>query len=109
MGPLVAAWFGWPAIFLAFNGIALVGLVLFWPTSRGLGHSSGDTPTLTEFRDVLRNKNVWLVGGLGFLGYSLYLFVNSWDASYLTQEVGLSLGLSGVLVAIFPAIGISHE
>ncbi|QLH82421.1 MFS transporter [Halosimplex pelagicum] len=106
MGPLVAAWFGWPAIFLAFNGIALVGLVLFWPTSRGLGHSSGDTPTLAEFRDVLRNKNVWLVGGLGFLGYSLYLFVNSWGASYLTQEVGLSLGLSGVLVAVFPAIGI---
>ncbi|WP_049972648.1 MFS transporter [Haladaptatus cibarius] len=105
-GPLIAAWFGWPAIFLAFNGIALVGLVLFWPTSRGLGHSSGDAPSLAEFGDVLRNKNVWLVGGLGFIGYSLYLFVNSWGSSYLTEEVGLSLALSGLLVAVFPAVGI---
>jgi predicted MFS family arabinose efflux permease len=105
-GPLVAAWFGWPAIFLAFNGIALVGLVLFWPMSRGLGRSGGDAPSLAEFGDVLRNKNVWLVGGLGFLGYSLYLFVNSWGSSYLTEEVGLSLGLSGLLVALFPAVGI---
>jgi len=53
---------------LAFNGIALVGLVLFWPMSRGLGRSGGDAPSLAEFfGDVLRNKNVWLVGGLGFL------------------------------------------
>jgi len=96
----------WPAIFLAFNGIALVGLVLFWPMSRGLGRSGGDAPSLAEFGDVLRNKNVWLVGGLGFLGYSLYLFVNSWGSSYLTEEVGLSLGLSGLLVALFPAVGI---
>jgi len=75
--------------------------------SRGLGRSSGgDAPSLAEFGDVLRNKNVWLVGGLGFLGYSLYLFVNSWGSSYLTEEVGLSLGLSGLLVALFPAVGI---
>ncbi|WP_254535547.1 MFS transporter [Halomarina litorea] len=105
-GPLITARFGWPAIFLAFNGLALVGLVLFWPTSRGLGHSEGSAPTLGEFGDVLRNRDVWLVGGLGFLGYSLYLFVNSWGSAYLTNEVGLSLSLSGLLVALFPAVGI---
>jgi predicted MFS family arabinose efflux permease len=105
-GPVVAAWFGWPAIFLVFNILALLGLVVFWPTSRGLGRSAGGAPTLDEFGSVLRNRNVWLVGGLGFLGYSLYLFVNSWGASYLTEEVGLSLGLSGLLVAVFPAVGV---
>lgn len=105
-GPLVAAWFGWPAIFLAFNGIALVGLALFWPTSRHLGHSDGAAPSLADFAEVIRNRNVWLVGALGFLGYSLYLFVNSWGSSYLTEEVGLSLGLSGLLIALFPAVGI---
>jgi predicted MFS family arabinose efflux permease len=104
-GPLIAAWFGWPAIFVAFNGLAFVGLLLFWPTSRGLGCSSS-APSLAEFSDVLRNRNVWLVGGLGFLGYSLYLFVNSWGSSYLTEVVGLSLGVSGLLVALFPAVGI---
>lgn len=105
-GPLIADRFGWPAIFLAFTAFTLVGLLLFWPTSRGLGESDGDAPTLYEFSTVLRNRNVWLVGVLGFLGYSLYLFINSWGSSYLTEEIGLSLAMSGLLVAIFPAIGV---
>ncbi|MFD1513376.1 MFS transporter [Halomarina rubra] len=105
-GPLVALEFGWPAIFLAFNGIALLGLVLFWPVSRGLGHSAGAAPSVAEFGAVLRDRNVWLVGGLGFLGYALYLFVNSWGGPYLTEEVGLSVAASGLLVAVFPAVGV---
>ncbi|MFC7199023.1 MFS transporter [Halospeciosus flavus] len=105
-GPLVAARFGWPAIFLAFTGFALLGLALFWPTSRGLGQRGGDAPTLREFGSVLGNRTVWLAGSLGFLSYSLYLFVNSWGSSYLTQEVGLSLALSGLLLAVFPAVGV---
>jgi len=106
-GPAVAARFGWPAIFLVFDGLALVGLVLFWPTSRGLGTvGAGAPPGLADFRSVLQDRGVWLVGTLGFLGYALYLFVNSWAPSYLTEEVGLSLALSGVLVALFPAVGV---
>ncbi|WP_231188688.1 MFS transporter [Haladaptatus sp. DYF46] len=106
LGPIITAWFGWPAIFIAFNSLALIGLLLFWPTSNGLGYSAGSAPTLREFGSVLQNRSVWLVGGLGFLGYSLYLFVNSWGSSYLTESVGLSLELSGLLVALFPAVGI---
>jgi len=105
--PAIAARFGWPAIFLAFNGVALVGLALFWPTSRGLGAVGGDAPpSPSEFGDVLRSRAVWTIGLLGFLGYSLYLFVNSWAPSYLTDVVGLSLAGSGLLVAAFPAVGV---
>jgi len=106
-GPAIAAAVGWPAVFPAFNALALVGLLLFWPTSRGLGRVGRESPpSLREFGSVLRNRSVWLVGGLGFLGYALYLFVNSWAPSYLTEEIGLSLGVSGLLVAAFPAVGI---
>jgi predicted MFS family arabinose efflux permease len=105
--PVIAARFGWPAIFVAFNGLALVGLALFWPTSRGLGRVEGETPPgLGELGDVFRRRSVWLVGGLGFFGYGLYLFVNSWAPSYLVDVHGLSLGLSGLLAAGFPAVGI---
>ncbi|MFB6354862.1 MAG: MFS transporter [Halobacteriales archaeon] len=106
LSPAIAARWGWPAIFVAFNGLALLGLVLFWPASRGLGAAGGETPTLAEFGRVLRSRRVWIVGGLGFLGYGLYLFVNSWGPSYLTTEVGISLGLSGLLIALFPAVGV---
>lgn len=105
-GPLVAARFGWPAIFLAFTGLALVGLLPFWATSRGLGESAGDPPTLRELGAVLRDGRVWLVGALGFLGYAVYLFVNAWGSSYLTREVGLPLALSGALLAVFPGVGV---
>jgi predicted MFS family arabinose efflux permease len=105
-GPLVARAFGWPAIFPAFTGVALVGLLVFWPASRGLGRNRDDAPSVREFGAVLRDRTVWSVGALGFLGYALYLFVNSWGTSYLSTEVGLSLALSGLLVAAFPAVGV---
>jgi predicted MFS family arabinose efflux permease len=105
-GSLVADLLGWPAIFVVFNGLALVGLVVFWPASRGLGESESDVPTREEFAAVLRNRTVWLIGSIGFLGYALYLFVNAWGTTYLTDEIGLPLRLSGVIVAAFPAVGI---
>ncbi|WP_232701419.1 MFS transporter [Halobacterium wangiae] len=106
-GPTIAAQFGWPAIFLVFNAIPLVGLAMYWPTSQGLGRTgSGSAPSLAEFGSVLRNRSVWLVGSLGFLAYSLYLFVNSWAPSFLTDEIGVTIGLSGLLVAVFPAVGV---
>ena len=106
-GPIVAEQFGWPAIFPVFTGIACVGVVIFWPMSRGSGHATGtQAPTLSDLGRVVTNRRVWTVGLLGFLGYALYLLVNSWAPSYLTDELRLSLGLSGALVALFPAVGV---
>jgi len=105
LSPPIAADFGWPVIFLVYPAIAVLGLLVFWPASQGLGSAHGAPPTTTEFASVLRNQSVLLLSGLAFLGYGLYLFVNSWAPSYLTVELGLSLGLSGLIVALFPAMG----
>ena len=105
--PIVAEAFGWAAIFPVFSLPALLGLALFWPTSRGHGRiSDGDVPTLADFGAVVTSPRVWTVGGLAFLGYGLYLFINNWAPSYLNQELALSLGLSGLIVALFPAVGV---
>jgi predicted MFS family arabinose efflux permease len=106
-GPIVAEQFGWPAIFPIFTGIACVGLMVFWPMSRGSGHATGTAaPTPSDLGRVVTDRRVWTVGLLGFLGYALYLFVNSWAPSYLTEDLQLGLGLSGLLVALFPAVGV---
>jgi predicted MFS family arabinose efflux permease len=105
-GPVIAARFGWSAVLVAYVGIVLVGLALFWGPSRGLGGVGGTSPSLAAFGGVLRNRGVWLVGALGFLGYALYLFVNSWGPSYLTDVRGFPLAASGLLVALFPAVGV---
>jgi len=105
--PVIAAAVGWPFIFPAFAGLAVVGLVPFWIGSSGLGYSNaGAAPSLADFRAVVTKRAVWLVAGLGFLAYALYLFVNSWGPSYMTDELGLSLGASGLVVALFPAVGV---
>lgn len=75
--------------------------------SRNGGHATGTpAPTLSDLGRVVTNRRVWTVGLLGFLGYALYLFVNSWAPSYLTEDLQLSLELSGALVALFPAVGV---
>ena len=105
--PVIADAAGWPFIFPAFAGLAVVGLVPFWIASSGLGYASEvAAPSLSDFRAVVTERAVWLVGGLGFLAYALYLFVNSWGPSYMTEELTLSLGASGLVVALFPAVGV---
>ncbi|QLG28281.1 MFS transporter [Halorarum halophilum] len=107
VGPIIADALGWPAVFPAFAASALVGLTLFWPTSRGRGRAvDTPTPTLSDLGAVVTNRRVWIVCGLGFLAYAVYLFMNSWAPSYLTEELRLSLAVSGVLAALFPAVGI---
>ena len=107
LGPVVAGAFGWPAVFPVFAGSALLGLVLFWPASRGTGRVADQpAPTLADLRGVVTDRRVVLVGMLGFLAYSIYLFVNSWAPSYLTEELRLSLALGGALTALFPAVGV---
>jgi predicted MFS family arabinose efflux permease len=106
-GPLVAARFGWPAIFPVYTGLAVLGLALFWLPSRGAGRVAGDaTESLAARLEVVTDRGVVLVGLLGFVGYALYLFVNSWAPSYLSEQVGLGLELSGALTALFPAVGV---
>ena len=106
-GPLVAGAFGWPVVFPVFAGSAVVGLALFWPTSRGTGRATDTrTPTPTDLAAVVTDRRIWTVCLLGFLGYVLYLFVNSWAPSYLATELGLSLAVSGGLTALFPAVGV---
>lgn len=41
-----------------------------------------------------------------FSAYSYYLFMNSWLPSYLASQFALSTQLSGLLTALFPAMGV---
>lgn len=107
-GSLIVSQFGWAAPFGVFAIPMCLAGVLFWVTSRRAPQRNADTPTprLAEFRYVLGNRHVQSVAVMGFLAYSVYVFFNSWMPSYLTEQLGLSLAMSGVLVAAFPAIGV---
>ncbi|NEU58680.1 MFS transporter [Halorussus sp. MSC15.2] len=59
-----------------------------------------------NFAAILRRPVVWYGCAMAFAAYSCYLFLNSWLPSYLAQEFALSAALSGLLTAVFPAMGI---
>lgn len=107
-GPSMAEQFSWAAVFAVPALLMVVGLIVFAGGSYGRDISGAvtETPRVTDFGRVLTDRRVWSISVLSFLAYSVYVFVNSWVPTYLTQELGLSLGLSGYLVALFPAIGI---
>lgn len=107
-GPYVVDWLHWSATFAVFGGGAVGCFIAFWWASTGLGvrNADGQTPQLADFADVLRNRGVWGVCVMSFLLYTLYMIVNSWMPSYMSREFTLSLTQSGLMVAVFPVIGI---
>jgi len=105
--PLLAGPFGWPAVLPAFATIAVVGLVVFLLATRGRSiDADADTPDRDAFVRLFTDTAVWTLCTCCFLAYSLYLFLNTWLPSYLTEQFGVPLAVSGVLTALFPAIGI---
>lgn len=106
-GPVITARFGWPVTFLVFGALTTGTVVPFWLISRGVETTADtDPPTLLEFRRLLGNTHLWMVAGMSFVGYSLYLLFNSWMPTYLADTFGLSLARSGLYAALFPATGV---
>jgi predicted MFS family arabinose efflux permease len=105
--PLLADPFGWAATLPVFAAIAVVGVTVFLLATRGqaIGVQTA-TPSRGEVRDLFTNRAAWTLYGLCFLAFSLYLFLNSWLPSYINDSLGVSLAISGLLTALFPAVGV---
>ncbi|WP_232701588.1 MFS transporter [Halobacterium wangiae] len=106
-GPTIVAEYGAASVFLAYPLFmlpALAGVLLAWDEELA-GGGTGELPSLADVGGVARNHSVLLVCTLGFVAYSLYLFINSWVPTYLTEELSLSLAQSGALTAMFPLLG----
>jgi len=106
--PLVAETDTWAATFLLVAGCVLVSLGLFWYSVRDLQLQATDTPgnALQNVRQALGSRTVRFGCAMAFAAYSLYLFINSWMPTYLAEQFTISLALSGLLSALFPAVGI---
>ena len=106
--PRLAALVGWPGVFPAFGvAVFVASLALYTAVGRVSRYRVSTSPiSLTGFKRVLRNRNVWMVVAVTFLGYSLYMVFNSWMPTYITRRFGVSLAESGAFVALFPAVGI---
>ncbi|PSP82254.1 MFS transporter, partial [Halobacteriales archaeon QS_1_68_17] len=107
-GPVIGDAFGWPATFPAYTFVLLCLGVVFAFVRRRVAFVdvASQPPRLADFRALLGNRGVWAICAASFLGYSLYMIFNSWLPSYLAGEIGISLAESGLVAALFPAVGI---
>ncbi|MCO8265454.1 MFS transporter, partial [Haloferax sp. AB510] len=74
-------------------------------TRRRVPGVDAPAPDRAALSELFASRAVWTVCALCFLAYSLYLFVNTWLPSFLASEFEISLAASGLLTALFPAIG----
>lgn len=107
-GPLFSTRLGWEATLGVFGLPAGLAGLVFWYSSRrpASREAAGTAPGRTSIKRVLTDEHVRAVGLMGFLAYSIYVFFNTWMPSYLTEHVGLSLQVSGMVFAAYPAIGV---
>lgn len=105
--PLVAESVGWPATLPAFATLGTVGVVVFVVLARGKSIDiDAETPDRSALGTLFRDRGVWSLATLCLLAFSLYLFLNTWLPSYLADELKLSLAASGLVTALFPAVGV---
>jgi nitrate/nitrite transporter NarK len=86
----------------------VVSLGIFWRSLRELQLQDAEATgsALRNIRQVLGSRSVRFGCAMAFAAYTLYLFVNSWMPTYLTENLSVSLAVSGLLSALFPAVGV---
>lgn len=106
--PIVAGTDTWATTFALVAVFVLLSLIVFRFALRGLQLQERETPgsALQNVRQVLGSRSVRFGCAMAFAAYSLYLFMNSWMPTYLAEHFAISLTLSGLLSALFPAVGI---
>lgn len=105
--PLIAEAAGWPATLPTFATLGVVGMVVFAFATREMSlQVDATTPDRAALGRLFGDWAVWTLSVLCLLAFSLYLFLNTWLPSYLSAELKLSLATSGLVTALFPAVGI---
>ena len=105
--PHVARAAGWAVALPTFATLGAVGVAVFLVSTRGRTlRVDASRPDRSALSDLFGDRTVWSLAALCFLAFSLYLFLNTWLPSYLNEELDLSLALSGLVTALFPAVGV---
>jgi nitrate/nitrite transporter NarK len=108
-GPLVAS-VDWTAIFTVYALLAVLPLAVIWFRTADVRGSGTDGRSGVvgsgDFGDVLSSSSVRVLAPTAFAAMSVYVLLNSWTPTYLSEELGATLATGGVVVAVLPAVGV---
>ena len=100
-GPVLVAQFDWRFPFLAFPPLGILSALILWRLGKDPPLSnSGRRVDLGEVLAFFRQKLMWVSGGIQFIRLAVMMGTTFWLPSLLIEEKGISLQLTGLLIAL---------
>jgi sugar phosphate permease len=107
VGPLLVAQFNWRFPFIAFSSAGILVSFTFLRYSKDPPEASGHQRIgVREMSQFFRHKIVWLCALMQFIRLGVMQGIAFWLPSFLIEEKGLSLHLTGFVIA-FRAMAIA--
>lgn len=101
--PRIAAWSGWRSSFLVSASVAAAAWVLWVlaapPAPRG-------EPAHGRFRDMLRTRQLWLLGLMQMASFGLAIVVGTWITALLANEFRMPAAKAGLAGSFVLLLGI---
>ncbi len=109
IGPVLATSFSWRLPFICFGIIGILASLAYFRFSRDTyTKNAGQQFTMSDFFSISKSSFMWLCSGIHFVRLAVFLGLISWIPTFLMVEKGLSLQITGFIVAaqfIFIAAG----
>jgi sugar phosphate permease len=100
VGPTLANEFGWRMPFITFSLAGIAAAFAYLKFARdGAGLRRGQTAVREALR-LFRYKAMWMLGGIQYVRLAVVLGTSFWVPSLFVEEKGLSLTVSGLLIAL---------
>jgi nitrate/nitrite transporter NarK len=102
VGPLLIVGFGWRFTFISFAAVGIVVSFAFLrfgkePLSRG---EQRKNVTIREMLSLFRHRVMWVCGVIQYIRLAVARGIEFWLPSLLVDEKGLSLQLTGLIIAV---------
>ncbi|MFC2038198.1 MFS transporter [Chloroflexota bacterium] len=104
-GPVLVSQFDWRFPFLAFPPLGIAAVLLLWRF--GKEPQRIETQQVVNLKEVLqlfRQKIMWVCGGIQYVRLAVMMGTAFWLPSLLVEEKGLSLQVTGLLIAMRAAL-----
>lgn len=105
IGPLLVAWFDWRFPFVTFASIGIIVTLVFWRFGKESPTTGQRQPVnLRDIFQLFRYRLMWVCGVIQYARCAVMLGIAFWLPSLLIDEKGLSLQITGIIIALRSAI-----
>ncbi|MFC1909012.1 MFS transporter [Chloroflexota bacterium] len=101
VGPIIVAQYSWRILFLSFASLGIITALVFLRFGKETSSPvEARTVTIHEVLQLFRYRIMWVCGGIQYIRLAVMLGIAFWLPSFLIDDRGLSLQLTGLLIAV---------